>query len=196
MVVVEWACPASVSALVDAGWPLVGGPWAALVESAALVDSSWVHAQVVGVLVAVEFPCVGVVGKQHQHQQEVVHGRWQLHLLFGAVHGRWQCAWGGRLFQQGPPPWVVDLETLQVSPRAIFHVEISAHSRARFLADAPGLALCELGGGGGTSLPSGGLETAIPIRLGVLSNLVWWECAQFIISIYVYIYIYMIYIYI
>jgi hypothetical protein len=178
MVVVEWAC-ASVFALVEAA-ALVGGPWAALVESAALVDSSWVP-HVVGMLVGVEFPCVGVlVGKQHQHQQEVVHGRWQLHLLFGAVHGRWQCAWGGRLFQQGPPPWVVDLPggSLQVSPRA-----------ARFLADAPGLALCELGGGGGTSLPSGGLETAIPIRLGVLSNLVWWECAQFIISIYVYIYI-------
>jgi len=136
------------------------------------------------VLVALEFPCVGVVGKQHQHQQ--VHGRWQLHLLFGAVHGRWQCAWGGRLFQQGPPPWVVDL------PGGSLRWWTSLG--ARFLADAPGLALCELGGGGGTSLPSGGLEMGARFHLGVLSNLVWWECAQFIISIYVY--IYMIYIYI
>jgi hypothetical protein len=178
MVVVEWAC-ASVFALVEAA-ALVGGPWAALVESAALVDSSWVP-HVVGMLVGVEFPCVGVlVGKQHQHQQEVVHGRWQLHHLLGSASEE-------LLFQQ-------DLETLQVSARAIFHVETQAHSRARFLADAPDLGLCELGVWGGTSLPSGGLETAIPLRLGVLSNLVWWECAQFIISIYVY--IYMIYIYI
>jgi len=179
MVVVEWACPASVSALVVAGWPLVGGPWAALVESAALVDSSWVHAQVVGVLVAVEFPCVGVVGKQHQHQQ--VHGRWQLHLLFGAVHGRWQCAWGGRLFQQGPPPWVVDLSGGSLRWWTCLG--------ARFLAEAPVSQNAELGGGSGTSLPSGGLEMGARFHLGVLSNLVWWECAQFIISIYVYIYI-------
>jgi hypothetical protein len=169
MVVVEWAC-ASVFAFVESA-ALVGDSCAALV-----VDSSWVP-HVVGVLVGVEFPCVGVlVGKQHQHQQEVVHGRWQLHHLLGSASEE-------LLFQQD-----LHVETLQVSARAIFHVETGAHSRARFLADAPDLGLCELGVWGGTSLPSGGLETAIPLRLGVLSNLVWWECAQFIIFIYVYIY--------
>jgi hypothetical protein len=134
----------------------------------------------VGVLLGVEFPCVGVlVGKQHQHQQEVVHGRWQLHHLLGSASVQ-------ELVLQPD----LHVETLQVSARATLHVETQQAHSDLGLRCPPDLGSCELGDWGGTSLPSGGLETAIPLRLGVLSNLVWWECAQFIISIYVYIYIY------
>ena len=149
MVVVEWAC-ASVFAFVESA------------AMAMVVDSSWV----VGVLEGME-SCwvVGVlVGKQHQHQQEVVHGRWRMNHLLGSA----------------------SVEELVLDLHVETQVVQQAHSDLG-PSCPPDLGSCDLGDWGGICLRSGGLETAIPVRLGVLSNLVWWECAQFNISIYVYI---------